>query len=103
MKKKLYVGNLARTTNYQELLDLFSAHGKVAEIKLPLDRISGRPRGYGFVTMATPEDARSAILALHGQEFETHTLSVSAAGPPAERTSSSNYRRDPRRSAGLLI
>lgn len=103
MNNKLYIDNLAMTTTYQELLDLFSAHGNVAEINLPVDRISGRPRGSGFVTMATLEGARSAILALHGKEIGTHTLRVSAAGLPGERPAPAHAGRQPRRSSRLLF
>ena len=103
LNNKLHIDNLARTTTYQELLDLFSVHGNVAEINLPVDRTSGCPSGSGFVTMATPEGARSAILALHGKEIATHTLSVRAAGSPGGRTASSNINRQPRRSSRLLF
>ena len=103
MNNKLYLNHLAETTTYQELMDLFSAHGNVAEINLPVDRISGRPRGSGFVTMATPEGARSAILALHGKEIGTHTLSVSAAESPSERPAPAHASRQPRRSSRLLF
>ena len=101
MNNKLFIDNLAITTSYQELLDLFSAHGNVAEINLPVDRISGRPRGSGFVTMATPEGARSAILALNGKEIGTHPLRVSAAGSPGGRPASASASRQPRRSSRL--
>ena len=103
MNNKLFIDNLAITTSYQELLDLFSTHGNVAEINLPVDRISGRSRGSGFVTMATPEGARSAILALHGKEIGKHTLSVSAAGSPGGRPVPAPASRQPRRSSRLLF
>ncbi len=82
MNTKLYVNNLAATTTYQDFMDLFSPYGNVVEINLPLDRANGRPRGFGFVTMATPEGARAAIQALHGKETGTLTLSVSEAKTP---------------------
>jgi len=103
MNNKLYLTHLAETTTYQELMDLFSAHGNVAEINLPVDRSNGRLRGFGYVTMATPEGARSAIAALHGKEIGTHTLSVRAAGSPGERSASSTARRPPHRSSRLLF
>ena len=76
MNTKLYIDNLASTTTYQDFMDLFSAHGNVVEINLPVNRATGRPRGFGFITMATPEGARAAIQALHGKEIGTHALTV---------------------------
>ena len=48
MKTKLYIDNLATTTTYRNLMDLFSVHGNVAEINLAIDRANGRSRGFGF-------------------------------------------------------
>jgi cold-inducible RNA-binding protein len=84
MNTKLYVENLAATTSYNELMDLFSAHGNVVEVNLPVDRANGQPRGFGFVTMVTPEGARAAIHALHGKEIGTRALTVSEALPHEE-------------------
>ena len=81
MNTKLYVDNLAATTTYSDLMDLFSVHGNVAEVNLPVDRVNGRPRGFGFITMATPEGAQAALQALHGKEIGTRTLTVSEAWP----------------------
>jgi RNA recognition motif-containing protein len=103
MNNKLLIDNLAATTTHQELMDLFSAYGNVAEINLRMDRLSGRPRGSGFVTMATSEGARSAILALHGMEIGNHTLSVRAAESPRERPAESTASRQPRRTSRLLF
>ena len=89
MNTKLYVDNLAATTTGRDLMNLFSAHGNVAGISLPLDHKNGRPRGFGFVTMATSEGARAAILALHGKQIGTLTLTVSESWPEEERTGSS--------------
>jgi len=97
MNTKLCVNNLAATTTYHELMDLFSAHGNVAEVNIPVDRANGRPRGYGLVTMATTEGARAAIQALNGKEIGTHVLTVSEAGPPGERLVSSSRRQSSRR------
>jgi len=79
MNTRLCVDNLAATTTYKDLMDLFSAHGNVVEVNLPVDRVNGRPRGFGFITMVTPEGARAAIQALHGKEIGTRTLRVSEA------------------------
>jgi cold-inducible RNA-binding protein len=103
MNTKLYVDNLAATTTDTELKELFSAHGRVAEINLAVDRSNGRPRGFGFVTMATPEGARAAIRALHGKEIGAHTLTVSDAWPDEEGVGSSSGGRSPRRSTSQLF
>ena len=97
MNTKVYVDNLAAATTDTDLRNLFSAYGNVAEVNVPIDRTNGRPRGFGFVTMATPEGARAAIRALHGKEIGTHNLIVSEAWLHEERASSSGERRSPRR------
>jgi RNA recognition motif-containing protein len=76
MNTKLYVGNLAATTTERDLHGLCSTHGNVAEVNLPLERQSGRPRGFAIVTMATPQGARAAILALNGREVQAHLLTA---------------------------
>jgi RNA recognition motif-containing protein len=85
MNTKLYVGNLAFTTSETDLQDMFAAHGPVTEVHVPFDRESGRPRGFAFVTMATPEAAQAAILALNGKSVGERTLTVNEARPREER------------------
>src|SRR5437868_14609907 len=86
---KLYVGNLAYTTSESDLQDMFAAHGNVVEVKMPFDKESGRPRGFAFVTMATPEAAQAAITALNGTAVGERTLTVNEARPREERSPSS--------------
>ena len=76
MNTKLYVSNLAATTIEGGLQHLFSPHGNIAEINIPLERESGRPRGFAIVTMATPEGAQAAMLALNGKVVEAQVLTV---------------------------
>lgn len=77
MTKKLYVGNLPYTTTEDELFALFGADGRqVSEVALIMDRETGRPRGFGFVTMASEEDAQSAVEALDGTSLGGRTLRV---------------------------
>lgn len=78
MNTKLRVGNLAATTTGKELEDWFSPHGNVAEVNLPVERGSGKTRAYGIVTMATPQGAQAAILALNGKALAGRALTVSA-------------------------
>lgn len=88
MNTKIYVDNLALSTTEVELRRAFSAYGNVAEISVPMDRTRNRPRGYAFVTMATPEGARLAIRALNGKVLGTSTLDVSQAWPHEQRPAS---------------
>ncbi len=77
MSNKLYVGNLPYSATEDELFDLFGADGRtVSEVALINDRETGRPRGFGFVTMASAEDARAAIEALDGASMGGRTLRV---------------------------
>jgi len=85
MNTKVYVDNLAAATTENELLKVFSRYGNVAQVNVPRDRTNGHPRGFGFVTMATPEGARAAIQALNGKAIETCTLTVSAGWAREER------------------
>lgn len=85
MNTRLYINNLAATTTYKDLMDLFSVHGNVVEVNLPMDRAGDRPRGYGIITMVTPEGARAAMQALNGKQIGTHTLTVSEVQPCKDR------------------
>ena len=85
MNTKLYVGNLSFDTTENDLQDLFQQHGPVSEVNLITDRMSGRSRGFGFVTMATPEGAEAAIAALAGKEIQGRALTVNEARPREDR------------------
>ena len=85
MNTKLYVGNLSYDITENDLQDLLSAHGSVAEVHLPTDRETGRPRGFAFVTMATPEGAQAATDALNGQSHAGRNLVVNEARAREER------------------
>jgi RNA recognition motif-containing protein len=85
MSTKLYVGNLSYNTTENDLHDAFAAHGTVIEANLMVDRESGRPRGFGFVTMSTPEEAQKAIDSMHGTSLDGRPLTVNLARPREER------------------
>jgi RNA recognition motif-containing protein len=85
---KLFVGNLSFNTTETELQDLFATHGMVVEANLMMDRASGRPRGFGFVTMSTPEEAEAAIKALNATNIDGRALTVNVAKPREERNAS---------------
>ena len=82
---KLFVGNLSFNTTENDLQDAFAAHGTVLEANLMTDRVSGRPRGFGFVTMSTPQEAEAAISALNGASIDGRALTVNIAKPREER------------------
>ena len=98
MNTKLFVGNLSFKTTENELHDAFSAHGTVVEANLMMDRMSGRPRGFAFVTMSTPEEAQKAITAMHGATLGERQLTVNIARPKEDRPQRSD--RGPRREYG---
>ena len=85
MNTKLYVGNLSYNITENDLQDLFAQHGPVTEVNLMQDKMSGRPRGFGFVTMATKEGADAAIQNLNGKEWQGRALTVNEARPREER------------------
>ncbi len=86
MNNKLFVGNLSFNTTENALHDAFSAHGTVLEANLMMDRMTGRPRGFGFITMDSAESAQKAIDALNGAQLDGRALTVNIAKPREERT-----------------
>jgi RNA recognition motif-containing protein len=82
---KLFVGNLSFNTTENDLQDTFAAHGAVLEVNLMTDRETGRPRGFGFVTMSTAEEAEAAISALNGKSIDGRALTVNVAKPREDR------------------
>ncbi len=85
MNTKLFVGNLSFNVTENQLQDLFAAHGNVIEADLIMDKFSGRPRGFAFVTMETKEAAEAAIQALNGKTVDGRALTVNEARPREER------------------
>ena len=82
---KLYVGNLSLQTTEQDLNKLFAQHGTVSETNMIMDRETGRPRGFAFVTMSSAEEGQRAIDALHGQNHDGRDLTVNEAKPMESR------------------
>lgn len=92
MSTKLYVGNLSYNTTEDTLRTLFEGDGRrVEEVAIVMDRDTGRPRGFAFVQMGSPEDSKTAIEALNGREFEGRTLAVSEARPKVNGGSGRNF------------
>jgi RNA recognition motif-containing protein len=85
MSNKLFVGNLSFDTTENDLQDAFAAFGSVQETNLMMDRMTNRPRGFGFVTMSTADEAQAAIAGLHGKDLGGRALTVNVARPREER------------------
>jgi RNA recognition motif-containing protein len=85
MNNKLYVGNLSFNTTQDTLQDAFSEHGTVLETHLVTDRETGRPRGFGFVTMNSDEEALAVIEAFNGKDMDGRELTVNVAKPREPR------------------
>jgi RNA recognition motif-containing protein len=81
MSNKLFVGNLSFNTTENDLQDAFAAHGTVTEANLMTDRATGRPRGFAFITMSTPEEAQNAISQMNGSKLDGRELTVNEARP----------------------
>jgi len=77
--KKLYVGNMPYDVSDADLEQLLGQYGQVQSAAVIMDRDSGRSKGFGFVEMATDEEAQAAIDALNGKEFGGRNLTVSEA------------------------
>jgi cold-inducible RNA-binding protein len=84
MNTKLFVGNLSFNTTENDLQDAFAAHGTVMEANLMMDRVTGRPRGFAFITMGSPEEAQKAVEALNGSDLGGRALTVNEARPKTE-------------------
>ena len=83
MGTKIYVGNLPYTCDAEQLKALFAeaGGGAVEDVAIITDRVTGQPRGFAFVQMATADGAAQAILVLHGKSFGGRTLTVNEARP----------------------
>lgn len=87
MTKKLHVGNLSWDTTKEQLQELFAQAGEVTEITMMNDRDSGRPKGFGFVEMATEGAAQEAIKRFNGYKLDEREIAVSEARPREQRPS----------------
>ncbi|HEY0376232.1 MAG TPA: RNA-binding protein [Pyrinomonadaceae bacterium] len=85
MTTKLYVGNLSFKTTSDDLRDHFSQAGTVESASIIEDRETGRSRGFGFVEMATAEDAQAAIEQFNGKDMNGRSLTVNEAKPKTDR------------------
>jgi cold-inducible RNA-binding protein len=90
---KLYVGNLSFSTSESALRDLFSAHGTVTDVHIVTDRMSGKSRGFAFVTMGNRNEGDAAIKALEGHSIDGRNLTVNEARPKNDDRPSGNFQR----------
>jgi RNA recognition motif-containing protein len=79
MSTNIYVGNLPFNTTSGDLESLFGRHGQVTKAQVVTDRDTGRSRGFGFVEMASADEASAAINALNGYDFDGRALTVNIA------------------------
>ena len=85
MNNKLYVGGLAYSVTDAQLQELFAAHGSVESARVITDKFTGQSRGFGFVEMASGNEAQAAISSLNGTQYEGRSLTVNEAKPQAGR------------------
>ena len=88
MATKLYVGNLSYDTTEDQIRTLFAQAGEIAEIAFIMDRDTGRPKGFGFITMKTEEASKEAIKRFNGFTMDNRALTVNEARPREERSNS---------------
>jgi len=86
MGSKIYVGGLPYATTDAQLQEIFSVHGAVESARVITDKFTGRSRGFGFVEMASSEEAQKAIQALNGTDLEGRNLTVNEARPQEKRS-----------------
>jgi RNA recognition motif-containing protein len=85
MPAKLFVGNLSFQATEEDLRELFQQAGNVETVRIITDQFTGRPRGFGFVEMATKEEATKAVEMLNGRLFRDRNLVVDEARPQPQR------------------
>ena len=91
MATKLYVGNLSYDTTEDQVRTLFAQAGEITEVTFIMDRDMGRPKGFGFVNMATEEGSKEAIKRFNGFMMDNRALTVNEARPREERSSNNGF------------
>lgn len=85
METKLYIGNMAQETTEQDLRTMFSEAGTVGSVEVIMDRQTGKPKGFAFLTMSSQAEAEKAISMFDAKEVNTRALKVNIARPREER------------------
>ena len=88
---KIFVGNLPFDATEDELSAEFGVYGKVASVAIPSDKMSGRPRGFAFIEMASKSEAEAAIAGLNGKTLKDRTIVVNESRPRADSRGGSSY------------
>jgi len=81
----IYVGNLSFDATEGELKELFAPFGQVTEVRLIMDKFSGKSKGFGFIEMPSKEEAEKAIEGLNGKDIKGRTMAVNEAKPKTDR------------------
>ena len=89
----IYIGNLAPATTEEALKELFVEFGEIESIKVIKDRMTGRPRGFGFIEMPSNSEADQAIKALNGRRIDGNNIKVNPADPGGKRSSKKTFKR----------
>jgi cold-inducible RNA-binding protein len=85
METKLYVGNMSHETTEQDLRTMFGEAGTVNLVDVIMDRLTGKPKGFAFVTMSNHDEAEKAIVMFNAKDVKTHMIKVNIAKPREER------------------
>jgi len=88
---RIYVGNLSSEITEEELRQEFEAFGEVESVNIITDKISGRPKGFGFVEMASKSEAEAAITSLNGKTLKERTIVVNEARPRTDNRGGGSY------------
>ena len=88
---RIYVGNLSSEITEEELRQEFEAFGEVESVNIITDKISGRPKGFGFVEMASKSEAEAAITSLNGKTLKERTIVVNEARPRTDNRGGGGY------------
>ncbi len=88
---KIYVGNLSYEVTEEDLRQEFRAFGEVVSVDIIIDKYSGRPKGFGFVEMASKSEAEAAIMDLNGKSLKERTIVVNEARPRTDNRSGGSY------------
>ncbi|MDD5296457.1 MAG: RNA-binding protein [Rhodocyclaceae bacterium] len=91
MSKKLYVGNLGYNVTKNDLEQMFASHGTVSSAQVITDRDTGSSKGFGFVEMASDQEAQAAITALNGKAMDGRNMIVNEARPQEPRTGGGGF------------
>ena len=101
MNSKLYVGNMSFQTTEADLRDAFGQFGSLTDVYIANDRMTGRPRGFAFVTFSTAEEASAAAAKLNGTDLGGRQLTVNEAKPKEEMSGGRSFS-SPNRQAGAF-